>query len=105
MMRLKLSRISHVKRGNNNHLRPDALGAAMLFLHDLAKSSARKLASRLRDSLLCSISSLARIVCTMDKARRPESLSTIPWTAAGISALIGFGAVAAIIGWQTYRLA
>ena len=38
----------------------------------------------------------------MDKARRPESLSTIPWTAAGISALIGFEAVAAIIGWQTF---
>ena len=38
----------------------------------------------------------------MDKVRQLESLSTSPWTAANISALIGSGAVAAIIGWQSY---
>jgi len=64
----------------------------------LQKGTSRKLASRLR----CSISSLARIACTMDKVRQLESLSTSPWTAANISALIGSGAVAAIIGWQSY---
>ena len=43
MMRLKLSRISHVKAGKQQPSQPDALGAVMLFLHDLAKSSARKI--------------------------------------------------------------